>query len=57
MRTRDGLRWRGVMNAIEDPGAELTPAEGWDLRRLATFMVPANAEYGVLVDAPIAAAA
>jgi hypothetical protein len=45
------------MNAIEDPGAELTPAEGWDLRRLATFMVPANAEYGVLVDAPIAAAA
>ena len=30
-----------------DSRAELTPAECRDLRRLATFMVPANAEYGV----------
>jgi hypothetical protein len=35
------------MSAIEDPGAELTPAELRDLRRLAAFMVPASAEYGV----------
>ena len=35
------------MRAIEDPGAELTPAELQDLRRLAAFMVPASAEYGV----------
>jgi len=35
------------MNAVEDPGAELTPAEWRDLRRLAAFMVPASAEYGV----------
>jgi hypothetical protein len=31
----------------DDPGAELTPAERRDLRRLAAFMVPASAEYGV----------
>jgi hypothetical protein len=35
------------MSAVEDPGAELTPAELPDLRRLAAFMVPASAEYGV----------
>jgi hypothetical protein len=35
------------MNAVEDPGAELTPAEWRDLRRLAALMVPASAEYGV----------
>jgi len=35
------------MNAVEDPGAELTPPERRDLRRLAAFMVPASAEYGV----------
>jgi hypothetical protein len=35
------------MSAVEDPGAELTPAELRDLRRLAAFMVPASAEYGV----------
>jgi NAD(P)-binding Rossmann-like domain len=35
------------VSALEDPGAELTPAELRDLRRLATFMVPASAEYGV----------
>jgi hypothetical protein len=35
------------MSAINDPGAELTPAEVRDLRRLAAFMVPASAEYGV----------
>src|SRR5271157_2546021 len=40
-------RWRGTMSAVEDPGAELTPAELWELRRLAAFMVPASAEYGV----------
>ncbi|HJU17122.1 MAG TPA: hypothetical protein VJ770_11710 [Stellaceae bacterium] len=39
--------WRGAMSAIEHPGAELTPAELRDLRRLAAFMVPASAEYGV----------
>jgi hypothetical protein len=35
------------MSAVEDPGAEPTPAELRDLRRLAAFMVPASAEYGV----------
>jgi hypothetical protein len=35
------------MSAVEDHGAELTPAELRDLRRLAAFMVPASAEYGV----------
>jgi hypothetical protein len=43
-RSHDG---RGAMSAVEDPGAELTPAELRDLRRLAAFMVPASAEYGV----------
>jgi hypothetical protein len=31
----------------DDPGTELTAAQRWDLRRLAGFMVPASAEYGV----------
>ncbi len=35
------------MNAVEDPGAELTSTELRNLRRLAGFMVPASAEYGV----------
>jgi hypothetical protein len=35
------------MSAVEDPGAELTPAELRDLRRLTGFMVPASGEYGV----------
>jgi hypothetical protein len=35
------------MSAAEDPGAELTPAKLRDLRRLAAFMVPTSAEYGV----------
>jgi hypothetical protein len=35
------------MSAVEGPGAELMPAELRDLRRLAGFMVPASAEYGV----------
>ena len=35
------------MSAVDDPGAELTAAELRDLRRLAGFMVPASAEYGV----------
>jgi hypothetical protein len=35
------------MSAVDDPGAELTPAEARDLRRLAAFMVPASAEHGV----------
>jgi hypothetical protein len=35
------------MSVVEDPGAELTPAELQDLHRLAAFMVPAGAEYGV----------
>jgi hypothetical protein len=35
------------MSAIEDQGAELTPAESRDLRLLAGFMVPESAEYGV----------
>jgi len=43
-RSHDG---RGAMSAVEDPGAELTPAELRNLRRLAAFMVPASAEYGV----------
>jgi hypothetical protein len=42
-----GLTMGGAMSAVEDPGAELTPAEARDLRRLAAFMVPASAEYGV----------
>jgi hypothetical protein len=35
------------MTAVENPSAELTPAELRDLRRLAGFMVPTSAEYGV----------
>jgi hypothetical protein len=35
------------MTAVEDPRAELTPAELQDLRRLAAFMVRASTEYGV----------
>ena len=35
------------MTAVENPSADLTPAELRDLRRLAGFMVPASAEYGV----------
>ena len=35
------------MSAVDDLGAELTIAELRDLRRLAGFMVPASAEYGV----------
>ncbi|MGH7098228.1 MAG: hypothetical protein ACREE4_11295 [Stellaceae bacterium] len=35
------------MNAVEDPGTELTSTELRNLRRLAGFMVPASAEYGV----------
>ncbi|MBV9585568.1 MAG: hypothetical protein JO213_11860, partial [Alphaproteobacteria bacterium] len=35
------------MSAIEHPISELTSAELRDLRRLAGFMVPASAEYGV----------
>jgi hypothetical protein len=35
------------MNALENPRAELSPAELRDLRRLAGFMVPAGVEYGV----------
>ena len=35
------------MSAVDDPRAELTTAELRDLRRLAGFMVPASAEYGV----------
>lgn len=31
----------------DDPGTGLTPAEERDLRRLAGFMVPPSAEYGV----------
>ena len=38
---------RGAMSAVDDPRAELTTAELRDLRRLAGFMVPASAEYGV----------
>ena len=37
----------GAMNAIEDPGTDLTSAEWRDLHRLAALMVPASAEYGV----------
>jgi hypothetical protein len=32
---------------MNDPGTELTATERRDLRRLAGFMVPASAEYGV----------
>jgi hypothetical protein len=35
------------MSAVDDPRAELKTAELRDLRRLAGFMVPASAEYGV----------
>lgn len=35
------------MSTVEDPPAELTPAEYRELRRLTAFMVPASAEYGV----------
>jgi hypothetical protein len=35
------------MRAVDDPGAELTSAELRDFLRLAGFMVPASAEYGV----------
>jgi hypothetical protein len=35
------------MSAVDDPGADLTSAQLRDLRRLAGFMVPAGAEYGV----------
>jgi len=35
------------MNAVEDHRAELTCMEWRDLRRLADFMVPASAEYGL----------
>ena len=35
------------MSAVEDSGAELTSTEMRDLRRLAAFMMPASAEYGV----------
>jgi hypothetical protein len=35
------------MTAVENPSAELMPAELRDLRRLAGFMVPASAKYGV----------
>jgi hypothetical protein len=38
---------RGAMSVIEGPAAELTPMELRDLRRLAGFMVPASAQYGV----------
>jgi hypothetical protein len=35
------------MSPVEDPRAELTPAEWQDLRRPAGSMVPASAEYGM----------
>ena len=35
------------MSAVEDPEAELTRTELRDLRRLAGFMVPASAGYGI----------
>jgi hypothetical protein len=35
------------MSAVDSPGAELTLTELRDLRRLAGFMMPASAEYGV----------
>jgi len=38
---------RSTMTAVENPSVELTPAQLRDLRRLAGFMVPASAEYGV----------
>jgi len=38
---------RSTMTAVENPSAELTPEQLRDLRRLAGFMVPASAEYGV----------
>jgi hypothetical protein len=42
-----GRTMDAAMNAIENPDAELTPAEQRDLRRLAGIMVPASAEYDV----------
>ena len=36
-----------MMSTIENPGLELTSTELRDLQRLAAFMVPASAEYGV----------
>jgi hypothetical protein len=36
-----------AMSAVENPGPELAAAEWRDLHRLAGFMVPASAEYGV----------
>jgi hypothetical protein len=36
-----------MMSTIENPGSELTSAELRDLQRLAAFMVPASAKYGV----------
>src|SRR5437879_13512760 len=38
---------RSTMTAVENPSADVTPAELRDLSRLAGFMVPASAEYGV----------
>jgi len=38
---------RRAMSAAEDPGTKLAPTEWRDLRRLAAFMVPTSAEYGV----------
>src|SRR5712692_4635419 len=35
------------MNAVENSPAKLTSVEWRELRRLAAFMVPASAEYGV----------
>jgi hypothetical protein len=35
------------MSVLEDHGAELTPEEVRDLRRLAGFMVPASAAHGL----------
>ena len=35
------------MSAVEDAGAELTSTEMRDLRRLAAYMLPADAAYGV----------
>jgi hypothetical protein len=35
------------MSGVDNPEAELTQADLRDLRRLAGFMVPASAEYGV----------
>jgi hypothetical protein len=40
-------RGHGPMSADAEPGAEPSPAELRDLRRLAACMLPASAEYGV----------